>query len=462
MKAIVCLLLLSACGGSTVATTQAAQVPTTDPPSGLQGAHGFEFPPAPAVRAGSLTDETQSAAESLVANVFARLDLAQLELVAESGDARLGWLLSDLLRFTIGADGEALTEAFTTLTGADVSSDAISSWQVVTDHLIAWDLPAPPGYQELKRRLYTQLEPRWEPFFSDPDAQVDWRHVSWGGVFIDDRPAGDDGFCSRGCIPSLDDPLLTTASEGDWYADSSIVFGLEVNGEAVAFPKNMMEVHEMVNLDLGGRRLGIPYCTLCGSAQAYFTDQHPDRSSPLVLRTSGLLIRSNKMMYDLGTFSLIDTFRGTATSGPLLDAGVELEQASVVGSTWGDWKETHPDTMIVAEGAGLGRVYPEDPLQGRDAAGPIFPVGDVDPRLGVHELVVGVLDQAGNAVAFPLAAAQLANEAGQQVAHGGVRLLPAGSGFVAVADDGAELVAHQSFWFAWSQFHPTTELWAAP
>ena len=32
----------------------------------------------------------------------------------------------------------------------------------------------------------------------------------------------------------------------------------------------------MINDTLGGRDLGIPYCTLCGAAQAYFTDDVPE------------------------------------------------------------------------------------------------------------------------------------------------------------------------------------------
>lgn len=115
-------------------------------------------------------------------------------------------------------------------------------------------------------------------------------------------------------------------------------------------------------------------------AQAYFLDSNSSWDEPIVLRTSGLLSRSNKIMYDLNTGSVIDTFTSVALSGPLQDAGVTLEQTTVVGSYWGDWKTEHPDTMIVARDGGIGRTYPDDPLQGRDAAGPIFPVGDVDPR----------------------------------------------------------------------------------
>ena len=85
----------------------------------------------------------------------------------------------------------------------------------------------------------------------------------------------------------------------DWLNDDDIVFGIEVNGEYRAYPRQIMEVREMVNDTLGGRDLGIPYCTLCGSAQAYFTDDVPEGVERPVLRTSGLLIRSNKVMYDL-------------------------------------------------------------------------------------------------------------------------------------------------------------------
>ena len=182
--------------------------------------------------------------------------------------------------------------------------------------------------------------------------------MSWGGVSIDDRPLGATELCERGCIPALDDPILTQAANGDWYPDERIVFGLVIDTDVVALPRNIMEIHEMVNMTVGGRRLGIPYCTLCGSAQAYYTDSVPVGVSVPVLRTSGLLVRSNKVMYDLETSSVFDTFTGRALSGPLQDAGIVLEQATVVVTTWGDWKAAHPMTRIVARDGGIGRTYP--------------------------------------------------------------------------------------------------------
>lgn len=385
------------------------------------------------------------------------------DLVA-AGDARHAWLISDLLRFSAEpAELDGLVAAFVELTGVDPSADptfAQSPWKSVTDHLIAWDLPAPPEYQEMKAGLFTLVEPKWAPFFADADAAIDWRWISWGGVLIDDRPLGTTEPCIRGCIPALDDPALTNAAEGDWYPDDAIVFGISESDDVVALPKHMMQVHEMVNMTIGGRRFAVPYCTLCGSAQAYFTDQVPDGVDAPVLRTSGLLSRSNKVMYDLTTMSVFDTFTGAAVSGPLQDAGLVFEQGTVTVTTWGEWKAAHPDTSIVAEDGGIGRSYDLDPLGRRDDDGPIFPTGDVDPRLPAQEPVVGVITDDGSAVAFLARAGRDALAAGHEVSAAGVELYDDSGGLRARTPDGEEIAAHEAFWFAWSQFHPGTELWA--
>ncbi len=424
----------------------------------------FEFPDAPQAPGGELEPGAAEAAADLSGSLASGgLDGEALGRLAESGDARLAWLLSDGLRFAqTGGEQDALVAAFEQLTGADPSADptfARSPWLSVSNHLIAWDLPAPSGYTELKGELFTALEPGWEPFFADQQAEIDWRLVSWGGVLIDDRPAGATEPCPDGCIPALDDPPLTGAEGGDWYPDDRIVFGVEIDGEAVAFPKNIMEVHEMVNITIGDRRLGIPYCTLCGSAQAYFTDRDQVRGEDLVLRTSGLLSRSNKVMYELGSASVFDTFTGEALSGPLRERGVQLEQASLVTTSWGEWKREYPDTRIVARDAGLGQSYPLDPLGGRDDNGPIFPVGPVDPRLEVQAPVLGVLTEDGEAIAFPARAARETLENGGEVSLDGVSVRDQGGGLRAQQADGTELPVHEAFWFAWSQFYPETALW---
>jgi len=218
-----------------------------------------------------------------------------------------------------------------------------------------------------------------------------------------------------------------------------------------------MEVREMVNDTLGGRDLGIPYCTLCGAAQVYFTDRLPSGVKRPVLRTSGLLIRSNKVMYDVETYSVFDTFLGKAVTGPLAKRGLQLDQATVITSDWGTWKAEHPNTTVLTEALALGRDF--DFRNGRDADGPIFPVGDVDPRLPVHEDIIGVVTASGTPVAFQRSKALLALRRGQDIAVENVRLKLDAGGIRAVDTNGADLGSHQAFWFAWSQFYPGTTLW---
>ena len=376
-----------------------------------------------------------------------------LQSITQSGDVRLAWLVSDLMRI-IGSSSLMNSLADSADSLMNVTIDRNNIWGDTVDRLIAWDIPAPPGYLDDKRSIYTVLVPEWEKLFAEGD--VDWRYVSWGGVRIDDRPFDTtDEQCN--CIPAADNPLVTDVAGADWLDDDAVVFGVEVNGEYRAYPRQIMEVREMVNDTLGGRDLGIPYCTLCGSAQAYFTDDVPEGVERPVLRTSGLLIRSNKVMYDLNTFSVIDTFRGNAVTGPLAQKNVVLKQAGVVTTRWGSWKQAHPKTTVLAEYLALGRDF--DFRNNRDANGPIFPIGDVDPRLPVQEDIVGVITDSGEAVAFHKDSALAALNEGKSISYENIELVLDGGGLKAIDKQGDDLGAHQAFWFAWSQFHPDTTLW---
>ena len=314
--------------------------------------------------------------------------------------------------------------------------------------------PAYPGYLETKRAIFTQFVAGWDRIFVEGD--IDWRLVSWGGVPIDDRDYDTtDQACN--CIPAADNPKVSSAEDATWLDDTAIVFGIEVNGEYRAYPRRIMEVRETVNDTLGGRDLGIPYCTLCGAAQAYFTDELGPGIERPILRTSGLLIRSNKVMFDLNTYSVFDTFLGKAVTGPLAKKAVQLKQATVVTTDWGTWKTQHPETTVLLERYALGRDF--NFREGCDADGPIFPVGDVDPRLPVQEDILGVVTASGAPVAFQRSKAMAALQQGGDVQFENVRLELDAAGIRAVDTDGTDLGSHQAFWFAWSQFYPGTALW---
>lgn len=412
----------------------------------------------PPIPQGPLSDTLQFAVktafvDSIVQQSWGRDQTLALEEVASSGDPRLVWIISDMLRFAQSRSlNMRLTEAASDLLGKSIGRR--NSWGDVTDYLIAWDIPAPPDYLQTKRAIFTNILPGWDKLFVEGD--IDWRLVSWGGVLIDGR-AYDTTDEPCNCIPAADNPDVTSAQDATWLKDSDTVFGIEVNGEYRAYPRRIMEVREMVNDTLGGRSLGIPYCTLCGAAQAYFTDGLPQGVKRPVLRTTGLLIRSNKVMYDITTHSVFDTFLGHAVTGPLAEKNIQLKQASVVTTDWGTWKKAHPQTTVLVESLALGR--DPDFRNTRDANGPIFPVGDVDPRLPVHEDIIGVVTASGRAVAFQRSKAFIALKRGATISVEDIHLKLDAGGIKAVAADGSDVGSHQAFWFAWSQFHPDTVLW---
>ncbi|MEM7068237.1 MAG: DUF3179 domain-containing (seleno)protein [Pseudomonadota bacterium] len=417
-----------------------------------------QFGIPPTVPDGPLSEELTRAIEvafvdSLEKSIWGSDEVEALGRIADSKDPRIAWILSDRLRFTWQHE---LHLAFAEVAGELLGKrlETHRHWSEITDHLIAWDIPSYPGYLNEKRAIFTKFVPGWERIFVE--GNIDWRLVSWGGVRIDDRAYDTtDEICN--CIPAADNPEVSSAEEATWLKNDDIVFGVEVNGEYRAYPRRIMEVREMVNDTLGGRHMGIPYCTLCGAAQAYFTDRLPEEIERPILRTSGLLIRSNKVMYDINSYSVFDTFLGHAVTGPLAEKGLKLKQASVVTTDWGTWKKKFPETTVLVEELALGRDF--DFRNGRDANGPIFPVGDVDPRLPVHEDILGIISASGKPVAFQRSKALAALTSGEEIVFENIHLKLEAGGIKAVDENGADLGSHEAFWFAWSQFHAQTELW---
>ena len=131
-------------------------------------------------------------------------------------------------------------------------------------------------------------------------------------------------------IPPLRYPDHVPADDADYLDDDNVVFGIEVAGEARAYPKRILAWHEMAIDSVGGVDLTIVYCTLCGTVIPYesiLDGRH------IQLGTSGLLYRSNKLMFDEATKSLWSTLEGRPVVGSLVGSGLELARRSMVTTT---------------------------------------------------------------------------------------------------------------------------------
>jgi hypothetical protein len=225
-------------------------------------------------------------------------------------------------------------------TGESLGSD-ISGW-----YEWLWSEPESlhPAYGDFKSALYSIIDPDFRAYFSS-DRRMDIRldEIRWGGV-------RQDG------IPPLRNPTMISADDAEYLDDSNIVFGLEVSGEARAYPKRILAWHEMFVDEIGGFPVVGVYCTLCGTMILYDTVFDGTNHA---LGTSGFLYRSNKLMYDRATQSLWNTIWGTPVVGPLAGKGIELQRRSVVTTTWGEWKRRHAATLVLSLDTGYERDYSE-------------------------------------------------------------------------------------------------------
>ena len=69
----------------------------------------------------------------------------------------------------------------------------------------------------------------------------------------------------RDGIPAIDAPVFTSVAAADFLRADDRVLGLNINGEAKAYPINILNWHEIVNDVVGGTAVAITWCPLCGS-----------------------------------------------------------------------------------------------------------------------------------------------------------------------------------------------------
>lgn len=201
------------------------------------------------------------------------------------------------------------------------------------------------AYYHFKAELHQFIDPKFRKYFLDRSDQslIRLDEVRWGGVF-------QDG------IPPLRNPKMIAPIEANYLDDNATVFGIEVNGDARAYPKQILAWHEMFVDDVGGVPVAGVYCTLCGTVILYKTEHNRINHS---IGTSGFLYRSNKLMYDKATQSLWSTLEGEPVIGPLVGKGIKLDYLSVVTTTWSEWKKRHPDTQVLSLNTGHQRDYRE-------------------------------------------------------------------------------------------------------
>ncbi|MEE9237116.1 MAG: DUF3179 domain-containing protein [Thermoplasmata archaeon] len=143
----------------------------------------------------------------------------------------------------------------------------------------------------------------------------------------------------RDAIPAVRMPNF---AKGDYLDGRELVIGLEIDSDARAYPVKILNHHEIVNDVVGGVPVAVTFCPLCNTAIVY------DRAvggQILTFGVSGLLFKSNLVMYDEETESFWIQITSEAVQGPLHGTILERIPATVI--EWNGWKERYPESLLL-------------------------------------------------------------------------------------------------------------------
>jgi hypothetical protein len=297
-----------------------------------------------------------------------------------------------------------------------------------------------------------------------------------------------------------------------WLKPNEPVILVEQNGDARAYPLQILTWHEIVNDTVGGVPVIVTFCPLCNTAIAF---ERARDGRVFDFGTTGRLRYSNLVMYDRQTETWWQQATGEAIAGELVGAQLNFVPASIIA--WSDFKTRYPNARVLSRDTGYQRSYGVNPYEGYDDVknspflyrGPATP-GKLKPmarvltvewngeaaaypyeRLSRARVVTDTLGdkpivvfwQAGTASALDTAALAAGRDVGAGVAYSreldgetllfkldGARIVDEQTGsewnLLGQAVKGklqgkqlSSIVAINHFWFSWAAFKPQTRVY---
>ncbi len=275
---------------------------------------------------------------------------------------------------------------------------------------------------------------------------------------------------------------------------TKLVIGISMNGEAKAYPIEIIGYHHQVQDTLGGEPVMVTYCTVCRTGRVF---------SPIVngklqqFRLVGMDL-FNAMFEDADTKSWWRQATGIAVSGPM--KGTVLKEIASQQMRLGAWVRRYPNTLIMQPDINFEKQYKglqgfdagtiESSLEKRDSASWKFKSWVVGVLYGGHakaydwnelvkqkiindtiqsEPIILVLEKDGTsfhawncrvngqALKFSI------DEAAQTLKDNATNSIWNMDGICTEGQlKGTRLSAvpaYQEFWHSWQSFHPSTTVW---
>ncbi len=199
--------------------------------------------------------------------------------------------------------------------------------------------------------------------FADPTS---WRKAGWKTDFSKTTVPLDEiisGGPPRDGIPPIDQPLFKPAGDVKELPGREPVIVYPLNENARAYPLRILTWHEIVNDTVAGIPVAVTYCPLCNAALVF------DRRVAgriLDFGTSGLLRRSDLVMWDRQTESWWQQFTGEAIVGAYAGTSLKLLPSRI--ASFDEFLKRWPGNQVLVPRKPRLRDYGRNPYSGYDEA----------------------------------------------------------------------------------------------
>ena len=184
-----------------------------------------------------------------------------------------------------------------------------------------------------------------------PETDFSRSAINFSGVMSGGH--GKDG------IPAIMNPKFTPVADVGNLTPTEPVVSLEIAGDARAYPLRVLMWHEIANDTIGGVPVAVTYCPLCNTA-VVFDRRHNGQT--LTFGVSGLLRKSDMIMYDHQTESWWQQFTGEGIVGDL--AGTNLTALPSQLVSFEKFKQRHPQGKVLVPNNPNARNYGRNPYVG--------------------------------------------------------------------------------------------------
>jgi hypothetical protein len=130
-----------------------------------------------------------------------------------------------------------------------------------------------------------------------------------------------------------------------------LVVGVSINGEAKAYPVQLIGYHHQVRDTVGGTPVMVTYCTVCRTGRVYSPMVN---GKPETFRLVGM-DRFNAMFEDATTKSWWQQATGMAVSGPL--KGTILPEIPSQQMSLASWLSAHPTSLVMQPDTTFSKDY---------------------------------------------------------------------------------------------------------